>query len=273
MKKIAHIVNLSIFPETSELHSAQTVTIKTMEIARDFGLGTVDVALLSAQYSEEHRVVPESFIKTRDLDRSVLDVGTFQVPRKLPIIKDILDRAYETVEADYIIYSNVDIGLLPNFYVSIDKLIDSGFDSLVVNRRTISKSHTRVEDIPLMFAEAGHPHMGYDCFIFKREAYKNFALGFICVGAPHIGKAMIVNQILNSNKFNVFRDQHLTFHIGNDKTWISGSLKDYETHNQREFNKILVSLDAKHRTLVNKILSNERWLGLRNKVGIFLRPG
>ena len=225
MKKFAHIVNLSIFPETSELHSAQPVTIKTMEIARDFASGTVEVALLSAQYSEEYEIVPENFMKTRDLDRSVLDVGTFQVPRKLPIIKDILDRAYETVEADYIIYSNVDIGLLPSFYVSIDKLIDLGFDSLVVNRRTISKSRTRVEDIPLMYAEVGRPHMGYDCFVFKREAYKKFFLDLTCIGTGFVGKTLLINQILTSNNFKVFGDQHITFHLGNDKLWIAGYCK------------------------------------------------
>jgi hypothetical protein len=270
MKKITHIVNLGIFLETSDLHYAQPVTIETMRIARDFAATTVNVNLFSAQYPEDREAIPNYITPTRDLDRSVSDVGNFKIKRKLPLVKDILDRAYETVEADYIIFTNVDIALLPNFYTSVNGIIDSGFDAFVINRRTISKTHINTQDIPLMFAEAGRPHMGYDCFIFKREAYKNFILGTICVGAPHIGKAIIINQLLNSNKFKVFHDLHVTFHIGNDKTWISKALKDYEVHNQKELSKIISSLSAEQQAYVQKSLANNRWRGLKNKIGDFL---
>jgi hypothetical protein len=271
MIKISHIVNLAEFPLKSDLYTAQQVTIETMRIARGFSASTVDVTLLSAQYSEDRKVVPEYFIATRDLDQSVLDVGNFKVKRKLPLAKDILDRACETVESDYIIFTNVDIALLPNFYTSVSNLIGSGFDSFVINRRTIPKLYTRVDDIPLMLAEVGLPHMGYDCFVFKREAYKNFILGLICVGAAHIGKAVWVNQILNSNKFKVFRDLHVTFHIGNDKIWKSKALKDYEEHNQREFRNIVSGLNPKQRALIRKWLLNHRWWGLKNKIARFLK--
>ena len=270
MKKFSHIVNLVDFPTKSDLYTAQQVTIETMRIARGFSADTVDVTLLSAQYPEDRKVVPEYFIATRDLDQSVLDVADFNVRRKLPLVKDILDRAYETAP-DYIIFTNVDIGLLPNFYTSVSNLIDSGFDSFIINRRTISKVHTRVEDIPRMYTEVGQPHMGYDCFVFKRDAYKNFILGLTCVGAAHIGKAVLVNQLLNSNKFNVFRDLHVTFHIGNDKTWTSKPLKDYEEHNRREFRNIVSGLNAKQRALIRKSLSNHRWRGLKNKITRFLK--
>ena len=270
MKRFSHIVNLVEFPSKSDLYTAQQVTIETMRIARDFSAHAVDVSLLSAQYSEDRKVVPEYFIATRDLDQSVLDVRNFKVKRKLPLVKDILDRACETA-SDYIIFTNVDIGLLPNFYTSVSSLIDSGFDSFIINRRTISKIYTRVEDVPLMYAEVGQTHMGYDCFVFKREAYKNFILGLICVGAAHIGKAVLVNQLLNSNKFKVFRDLHVTFHTGNDKIWTSKALKDYEEHNQREFRNIVSGLNAKQRALIRKSLSNNRWWGLKNKLARFLK--
>jgi len=270
-RKFAHIVNIAAFPENSDLRFAQSITLETMQIARDFAAATINTSLLSAQYPEDRDAVPDQITATRDLDRSVLDIGNFRVKRKLPFIKDILERAYETVESDYIIFTNVDIGLLPNFYTSVASLIEAGFDSFVINRRTISQAHRKAEDIPLMFAEVGQSHMGYDCFIFKREAYKNFTLGLICVGAPYIGKAIMVNQILNSNSFMVFRDQHLTFHIGNDKKWTSGSLRDYEIHNRNELNKILASLDAKRQALVRKSLSDDRWRGLKNKTGNFLK--
>jgi hypothetical protein len=270
MYRFAHIVNLGIFPQTSDLHYAQPVTLETMRIAKGFAAGTVEVNLLSAQYREDREVVPDYFISTPDLERSILDVGNFKIQRKLPLVKDILDRAYEAVESDYILFTNVDIAVLPNFYTSINKMIDLGFDAFAINRRTISKIHTKVEDIPLMFAETGRPHMGHDCFIFKRSAYKKFVLGLTCVGAAYIGKTILANQILNSNKFNIFYDKHVTFHIGNDKTWTSKALKDYEVHNQKEFNKILLGVSAEKRAVVQKFLSGYRWRGLKNKIGDLL---
>ena len=267
MKKIAHIINLGIFPESSDLYYAQPVTVETMRIAKEFAARDIEVHLLSAQYCEDRVAIPDYFLATPDLERSVLDVGNFKIKRKLPLVKDILDRASEAVESDYIIFTNVDIALLPNFYTSVSSLIDSGLDSFIINRRTISKTYLSVNDIPLMFAEVGRPHMGYDCFIFKRAACKDFVLGSICVGAPYIGKTILVNQILNSNRFRVLYDQHLTFHIGNDKIWTSKNLKDYEIHNQREFDKIIAGLNTKQQKLVRKSLSNNRWKGLKNKAG------
>jgi len=270
MKSIAHILNLGIFPETSDLHYAQPVTVETMRIAKDFAAGVVDVNLLSAQYPEDRKIVPEHFIATRDLDRSVLDVGDFKVKRKLPLVEDILDRAYESVKSDYIIFTNVDIALLPNFYVSVCSLIDSGLDSFVINKRIISKTHISVKDIPLMFAEVGRPHMGYDCFVFKRETYKNFILGSACVGAPHADKIILINQALNSKMFKVFHNLHVTFHIGNDKTWTAKALKDYETHNQSELNRIIAGLNVEQQILAQKSIAKNRRRGLKNKIGDFL---
>ena len=45
----------------------------------------------------------------------MLDVVNFSIPRKLPLIKDIVDRATAATNADYVIYSNVDIGVVPHF--------------------------------------------------------------------------------------------------------------------------------------------------------------
>ncbi len=241
-----------------------------MSIAKDFAAGSVDVKLLSAQYPEDRQIVPRHFMATRDLDRSVLDVGNFKIQRKLPLVKDILDRAYETVESDYIIFTNVDIALLPNFYISVCSLIDAGLDSFVINKRIISKTHISVKDIPLMFAEVGRPHMGYDCFIFKRETYKKFILGSACVGAPHADKVILINQALTSNTFKVFHNLHVTFHIGNDKIWTAKTLKDYEMHNQRELNQIIAGLSEEQRVVAQKSLAKNRRRGLKNKIGDFL---
>ncbi|MCR4288341.1 MAG: hypothetical protein NUW09_10065, partial [Deltaproteobacteria bacterium] len=174
MRKIAHIINPVKAAKTSDLFVAQPVTFETMRVAREFARGKVAVELYTAQYPEDRSFVPDGFQPTRDLDRSVMDLGSFREKRKLPLIKDILDRLYEAVDAEYMIYTNVDIALMPHFYLAVDKFIDEGHDAFVINRRTISGRRKLVKDIPLMYAELGKPHPGHDCFVFRRDAYGKF---------------------------------------------------------------------------------------------------
>ena len=270
MRKFAHIVNLGIFPETSDLHIAQPITVETMRIAKEFAVGQADVALLSAQYPEDRRAVPNYFTVTPDLTRSVLDFADFKVRRKLPLIKDILDRACDAAESDYIVYSNVDIGLLPHFYVTLNRIIESGIDAFIINRRLIAKEFTKLEDIPLMWAEVGRPHMGYDCFVFKRDVYPKFDLGLTCIGASYYDKLLLGNLLLYSSNFKVFRDHHLTFHIGNDKTWTSKAHEDYQSYNKAALDKFVAGLDAEKGTLVQRTLAENRRRGLRKKFADYL---
>ncbi len=174
MFKIAHIVNTLHAQPQSDLHTAQPVTLKTMLQAKTFAKSDVEVQLLSAQFPEDSDACPEGFHQTRDLSRSVLDFGTFKHSRKLPLIKDILDRLYDETDADYLIYTNVDIALMPFFYLSIRDLVLQGHESFVINRRTITDANPFPNQLPRMWAEIGTAHPGLDCFVFPRTAYKDF---------------------------------------------------------------------------------------------------
>ena len=70
--------------------------------------------------------VPAFFGCRRHLERSVLDVVTFSIPRKLPLITDIVDRATAAPNADYIIYSNVDIAVVLHLSLWIASLAKGG---------------------------------------------------------------------------------------------------------------------------------------------------
>src|SRR5712692_535207 len=111
MIKLAHLVNPVIVPPTSDLYVAQPITFESMRVAREFARDQVQVTLLSAQFPEDCAMVPPFFHGTRDLNRSILDLRNFRVCRKLPLLKDLLDRLYEESDADYLIYTNVDIAL------------------------------------------------------------------------------------------------------------------------------------------------------------------
>ncbi len=246
MRRIAHIVNPVVVGENSDLYDAQPITFESMRIAKEFVRGKVDVELFTAQYPEDRSIVPDDFHVTPDLDRSILDFGTFQQPRKLPLIKDILDRLYDALDAEYLIYTNVDIAVLPHFYDSVSAIIDSGFDAFVINRRTIPDHFRNLAELPLMFACVGEKHIGHDCFVFKRDVSDNFELGKTCIGMPLIGQVLIWNLICQANNFKEFTDEHLTFHIGNDETWKDEGFSDYRRHNIEEAKQILGDLERKY---------------------------
>lgn len=259
---IAHIINPFIVKRDSDLFTAQPVTFETMKAARDAAGKGVKVQLFAAFYPEDETMVPDHFSKTRPLDRSVLDAGTIKgdKQRKLPLIKDILDRLYEESSADYFIYSNVDIALMPDFYNEVKNIINSGYDGFVINRRTISNTYSEVEDIPRMMAEArsgGEIHPGFDCFVFKREHYKHFRFGTACVGANWAGRVMVSNIMAFAHQFKVFEDLHLTFHIGDDRPWLENQYDNYNQHNENQVLMILDTLmtlkDVKNKETLNEI--------------------
>lgn len=239
MRKIAHIVNPVMVNESSDLFIAQPITFETMRVAKEFAANTVDVTLVTAQYPEDHPTIPKDFIATPDLNRSVLDIATFQKKRKLPLIKDILDRLHNATDAEYLIYTNVDIALMPHFYLTINKIIEVGHDAFVINRRTISDQYKRIEDIPLMYAEVGKHHPGHDCFVFQRDMYPKFKLGNICIGVNRIGLVLICNLIKYARNINEFKNEHITFHLGAERVWQGKEYADYNTHNESEALEIL----------------------------------
>jgi hypothetical protein len=248
MRTLAHIINPVIVKAASDLFIAQPITFETMKRARDFARGQVEVALWSAQYPEDRPLVPDEFQMTPDLERSMLDLGTFQKPRKLPLLVDILDRLYQASDAEYFLYTNVDIALMPNFYLTVNALIEAGYDALVINRRTITDRFQTIEEIPLMYAEVGQPHEGYDCFVFRREVYRRYQLGRVCLGIPWVGRTLIWNLICHAKNFREFQDSHLTFHIGtgNDRAWQGEEYADYRAHNEREFLMVLRALEKQY---------------------------
>lgn len=238
--KIAHIINPVKVAQTSDLYIAQPVTFETMKIAKQFAERELAVELLAACYPEDKSIIPDCFTRLKDLSESVLDVIQPDRKRKLPLIKEILDSAFNYSDADYFVYSNVDIAPMPQFYIVIKKIIEQGFDAFVINRRSISNNYTDIKDIHFMYSEIGEPHPGFDCFIFKKEMYGKFYLGNACVGANWIGRVLITNLIANANEFKIIDNLHLTFHIGDERSWKQSDYYKYDRHNENELYKVLM---------------------------------
>jgi hypothetical protein len=246
MLRIAHIVNPVQVQPPSDLVVAQPITFESMRIAKQQAVGRVVVDLLSVGYAEDEPVMPAGFQALPVLTRSVLDVAAFQYQRKLPLLRDILDRLYMGSDAEVFIYTNVDIGLQPDFYLAVQKVIDQGFDAFVINRRTIANTYTAVTQLPQMWAEAGASHRGWDCFVFRSEFYSQFTLGDVCIGAPRVGLALLANLMACANHFKEFKEEHLTFHLGDDRLWRDSRFQAYADHNSRELDILLAGLEERN---------------------------
>lgn len=240
--KIAHVVNLFAAPQGSAVWLAQQVTLASMQQAR--AATAVDVTQWAITTPADAALIPPDFATLPPLTRSVLDVATFRVPRPLPLLRDILDGLYAASAADYFVYTNADIGLQPDFYTAVAALVADGYDGFVINRRTISDDYDSPAQLAEMLAEAGKPHPGWDCFVFPRACYPRFKLGDVCLGAGRMGLALLANLVAYSNHFREFTELHLTFHLGDDRSWRNAALDDYAAHNTRAVMAALAAIEA-----------------------------
>lgn len=215
--KLAHIINPVKVPSSSDLHLAQPVTFESIRVAQQYAQDKVSVELYTVCYAEDREIIPGWFTKLADLNRSVRDVANLPNGKKLPLINDILQSLYNSTTADYLIYTNMDIALMPQFYAAVSKLISiNQCDALLINRRGLTTTYKNPDELPLMYAEFGKPHPGFDCFVFKRELLNRFMLENICIGVPFIEVAMVHNLIAFAQKLKLVDDMHLTFHLGSE---------------------------------------------------------
>lgn len=242
--QIAHIINPVVPPSNSDLDVAQPITFESMRQAKSSVKDKIEVELLAAIYPEDEIVYPEGFERTKDLERSVLDLGEFSAQRKLPILKDILDRAYHYSDAEWVVYTNVDIALMPYFYDAIDSYVRQEDDALIINRRNISVSRSGVDDLTSMYAHIGKPHPGYDCFVFPRSWIPNLDVGGVCVGIPYVGLMLALAIKAKARSLRLIDEGHLTFHIGNDRHWRNEKFNDYRQYNAEETRKAVQRIEA-----------------------------
>lgn len=249
-RRLLHLINPVAAPPGSDLAAAQPVTFAALADSRWHGatLG-LEIFQCAVGYAEDAPMFPTEFRRLPELTRSVLDMGRFQRPRKLPLIADLVARAVEAADAlevETIIYTNVDIAPMPDFYPAINALLSQGYDAFSVARRTLAKDWPGgVDDLPLMRAQVGAPHPGRDCFVFHREAARRFDLGLACIGTTPVGKVLAANLLCHASNYADFKDLHLTFHLGEDRAWLAADLDDYAAHNRRELLGVLGRLRAR----------------------------
>lgn len=235
MIRVAHIINPVKVNEKSDLFVAQPITFESILIAKSLSKYSDGIDLYTTQFEEDREIIPSGFIQLSNLERSVLDVNSSLKGRKLPLIADILAKAGQIEDADYIIFTNMDIALMPFFYDTVFQLLEKGHDALVINRRRLHSNYTKVEELPQMYADLGRSHPGFDCFVIKKELIEQFVLDEICVGISFLETALVHNIFSFAENPLYVPDAHLTFHIGMDV--LVPRTNDFYYHNRHTFFK------------------------------------
>ncbi len=240
MITLAHIIN-PYQSEDASVSRKHAITFRSIDWAsQQINPEEVRLDLLTAQYPSDHSLIPDYYQKTKDLHRSVADRQSFTKPKQLPLLKDILDRLYESSNAEYLIYTNMDIILQPNFYEEVAKLIAKGHDAFIINRRRVEDKGYTEDDLPQILQQKGKAHPGFDCFVLHRSLYPYLRLGDVCVGIPFVGVTLAHNLFCFARYFGLYDDLHLTTHLGMDV--LPERDKEYYWHNRREFQKVVQQL-------------------------------
>lgn len=230
--KFAHIINVFEIHEShtkNHLHIAQSVTIQSMINARVNSNNPSNVGLYAVKNINDIVDMPDEFTMTEDLQRCCYDViDTLPKTKSFPLIGDILERLYQTSNAEYFIYTNADIGLFPNFYDFVEEKINEGYDALCINRRDMPKeidgNVIDKNNFQKIFDLSGKYHPGKDCFVFKRGLVSRMTLGNVFIGAPPVGNFLLSNIKRLATNYTLINagnryQELLTFHLGSDQVW------------------------------------------------------
>jgi hypothetical protein len=235
--RFTHLINPFVTTSGSEHDVAQRVTFASLRNAvRHADERGIGVEVLAAVYPEDAPAVEAPARTLAQLNRSVLDFCAPKPPRRLPLIGDLLRIARTHGRGEYLIFSNIDIALQREFYSAVDDLVSAETPrplACCINRRTIRDGFQGPEALELMYLEEGHEHPGYDCFVFPLAWVDELDLGNACIGARHFDSLVMANlDVLSGFNVRIFFDLRLTFHLGNDRSWVSRI--DYEEFNLRE---------------------------------------
>lgn len=199
-----------------------------------------------AAFEEDKQCLPNDFGQYIELKRSSNDYFS-NSKLKLPLIGEIIDGILSHSHSDYIIYSNVDISLMPNFYKRISELINEGYDAIIVNRKNIAEGNYSSKNLEAIYNLPSKYHPGFDCFVCHRALLQNFNFENIFIGVPFIGIAFAHQIFAKSKKYKLIDREQLTFHIG-EKWYSKRAPKQFYKHNQKAFWKIVNAelLDLHH---------------------------
>lgn len=223
-----HIVNPVKVGPSSDLFMAQPITFESMKAAKKKAITQdeqIKIQLVACGYPEDFEIFPDQFDHKHTLKDTIQDLDRFQDGKKLPFISEILQIGNDQKEVDYVIYTNVDIGLYPDFYLQLRDLIAKGFDAICINRNTLPNGDFSATNLERLYTLPMQAHEGIDCFVMHRELIDRFKLGDSITGTGPVGLIIAANLLSVAKQFHWSRTDRFTFHIGDDKSWLGKGLK------------------------------------------------
>jgi hypothetical protein len=201
------------------------------------------VQLLATPLDGEADCVPQGFSATPPLRRTIADVHKFEVSRRLPLLFDILELAATLANpSGYLIYTNSDICLTANFYNAVRVFLTTGFDSVIINRRTVGTLDEYGASPELGAADVGTKHPGFDCFVFPTAWVAKFLKTESCIGVGWVMRPLLYQLVALANRLLIARSLHLTYHYGDDQVSRAPAFNEYTAHNQSQMRAALETL-------------------------------
>ncbi len=240
MVSFSHIINPVSIEENVELFETQKLSFASILKAKNYNDKIpIELFTVSAN-SNSLDCVPVPFKQLPKLDRTISDLVN-KANKNYPILSDIFKTAQTHCKSDYIIFTNLDIALMPYFYEAVNHYVSLDHDAIIINRRRIKNRFKNETTLEALYAEAGKDHTGYDTFIIKRDLLDKFIYKNIAIGVPPAGNDIFYNIFAFAQKPILFTEKHLTFHVGLDlvKNWGNTAIVK---HNYNEFHQLLKEL-------------------------------
>ncbi len=264
--RIIHYLNPFPAKPGSEHDRAQRVTLASMKQARAVAATTspdLTVEFVKVTLEQDLPTPLLDFDRHCRLERTILDLKDFKIPRPLPLVMDVLT-AGSVAKDDIFIFTNADIALVPDFYTFIEALFRRGVDAAIINRRTISGVYKDESDLPLMAVEAGRPHPGFDCFAFRGHQRDALLPYDSCIGIGGVMLPLVHQLLAKATRPVVLLDAHATYHLGDDRQWQADDFADYTDHNRHEidrtFERLISDAEIKERLVKRLSQAHESWI-------------
>lgn len=207
------------------------MTLRSIERALRCADPDLQIDVRAVRFPDEP--VDASFVTdTPILERSILDLGDFERPRRLPLLPDVLAGFGDPDEYDLAVLTNVDIALQPLFYDLVQSIAADGYDAFSITRRTVQPRFGG-SSLARFAATGGAVHPGHDCFVMAPDLVERMDPGDVALGVRWVGRTLLWQLQLYASRFRNFGDLHATFHIGDDRVWVDPRLADYDRHNER----------------------------------------
>jgi hypothetical protein len=242
--RIRHVIPTVGRSAPADLVEAQDLTLRSIERALRCVDEGIDVEVRAVRFPDEP-VDCDWLTDCPVLRRSVLDMGDFDVPRRLPLLSDVLAGFGDSSEYDLAVFTNADIAVQPLFYELLAEIAEEGHDAFSITRRTV-QPRFRGSSLARFSVTGGTVHPGHDCFAMAPAIVDHLVPSDVSLGVRWVARTLLWQVMLNAENFRNFGDLHATFHVGDDRVWTDPRLQDYERWNEAQVVLLVAALIERH---------------------------